>query len=140
MRALNNACTAVDAVAYRPAAVKLTLPLPRWWSCQLARLSMRLDERWATGYWSSADGPAVPGGRCDACTRRPAWLVVGGRWDEDDPDHPFAYEHPALDARAVHLCGWCRLEPDAGEPIRDSADLERALARARARSIAWHWR
>jgi hypothetical protein len=30
----------IDEVAYRPAVVKVTMPLPRWWRCDLARLSM----------------------------------------------------------------------------------------------------
>src|SRR4051794_33226606 len=98
--ALNAACTAVDAVAYRPVVVRLTLPLPRWWRCDLARLSMRLDDRWSTGYWSSDAAPAAPDGLCDACQRRAAWLVVGGRDEgaEADGDAFFLADHP------VHLC------------------------------------
>lgn len=136
--ALNSACTAVDAVAYRPAVVRLTMRLPRWWSCQLAHLSMRLDDRWGSGYWSSDAAPAAPEGLCDACQRRAAWLVVGGRDDDEDDTNKeesaaaFLTEHP------VHLCGWCRL--DWGAPIETTADLECALARARRRSIAWSWR
>jgi hypothetical protein len=134
--ALNSACTAVDAVAYRPAVVRLSLPLPRWWSCQLARLSMRLNDRWGIGYWSSDIAPAAPEGLCDACHRRAAWLVVGGRDEDDDGDDrgaaSFLTEHP------VHLCGWCRIDRDA--PIETAADLDRALARARQKSVAWTWR
>ena len=137
--ALNSACTAVDAVAYRPAVVRLTLALPRWWSCQLAHLSMRLDDRWGTGYWSSDPAPAAPEGLCDACKRRAAWLVVGGRDEDDDAEDDgaawFLAEHP------VHLCGWCQLDSwDGDGPIETIAALDRALARARQKSIAWSWR
>jgi len=57
---LNLACTAIDAVAYRPVVVRLTRRLPRWWRCDLTRLSMFLDDRWNTGYWSGEDAPAAP--------------------------------------------------------------------------------
>ena len=73
VNALNRACTLIDVVAYRPFIVKLTERLPRWWGCQLAHLSMKLDDRWGTGYWASDDAPAAPEGLCDACRRRPAW-------------------------------------------------------------------
>jgi hypothetical protein len=35
---LNQLCMLVDAVAYRPAIVKLTIWLPRWWNCDFVRL------------------------------------------------------------------------------------------------------
>lgn len=133
IRALNNACVGVDTVAYLPAVVRLTRALPRWWSCQLARLSMRLDDRWDTGYWSSETAPAAPTGLCDACRRRAAWLTLGG--DEDDParSDDFLAENP------VQLCGWCRLDPAEATHIRNAGDLAAALARARTRSVAWPW-
>ena len=59
---LNLACTAIDAVPYRPVVVRLTRRLPRWWRCDLTRLSMFLDDHWNTGYWSGEDAPAAPGG------------------------------------------------------------------------------
>lgn len=130
---LNRSCTWVDAVAYRPAVVRLALPLPRWWSCQLARLSMRLDDRWGTAYWEGGEAPAAPQGLCEACGRRAAWLVVGGT--DEDGDEPAGY---FLASRPVHLCGWCRLDGD--RPIEKEDDLCSALAAARARSIAWRWR
>lgn len=134
VRALNTACTAVDAVAYRPAVVRLTLPLPRWWGCQLARLSMRLDDRWGTGYWSSETAPAAPEGLCDACRRRAAWLIVGGRWDDEYEEG----EQPSfLTDNPVHLCSWCSLVGLG--TIETAGDLGRALAHARQRSIAWTW-
>ena len=40
---LNNACLLVDEVAYRPAVVWLTRPLPRWWQCELGRLAVWLS-------------------------------------------------------------------------------------------------
>jgi len=135
VRALNSACTVVDDVAYRPAVVRLTLRLPRWWHCELADLSMRLDDRWETGYWSGELAPAAPEGVCDVCHRRAAWLVVGGP-DEDDPDAEYPDDHYLFE-HPLHICSWCHV--DLG-PIRSAADLERAVARARSRSIAWRWR
>lgn len=133
VRALNTACTWVDDVVYRPAVVRLTLPLPRWWSCQLAKLSMRLDDRWGTAYWESDEAPAAPQGLCEACARRAAWLVIGGTDEEDD--EPAEY---FLASRPVHLCGWCRFDGDRA--IESEDDLARALSEARTRSIAWRWR
>jgi len=131
VKTLNRMCTWVDAIAYRPAAVKLTERLPRWWSCQLARASMKLDDRWGTGYWSSEDAPAAPEGTCDACKRRAAWLAVGGLSDgESEPTY--------LDLHPVDLCGWCKLE--IASPPRNQIELDRILADARARSVAWPWR
>jgi hypothetical protein len=127
--ALDRACGVVDTFAYAPAVVKLTSRLPRWWCCELARLSVCLDNRWSSGYWE--DGGA-PEGLCDACGRRAAWLVVGGRdWMEDiEPDDSFMESHP------VHLCGYCNLPPG---PIETPAQLAAALACARDHSIAWSW-
>jgi hypothetical protein len=117
----------------RPAIVRLTLGLPRWWRCELAHLSMRLDDRWQTGYWTGDLAPAAPEGLCDVCQRRAAWLVIGGR-DEDEPtEYPddYLFDHP------LHVCAWCRLDL---VPIRNRDDLERAVQDARARSVAWRWR
>jgi hypothetical protein len=127
--ALDRACGVVDTVAYRPAVVKLTSRLPRWWGCELARLSVRLDDRWSTGYWANGGAPE---GLCDACGRRAAWLVVGGRdWMEDvEPDRSFMESHP------VHLCGYCDLPPGQ---IETPAQLDAALVYARDHSIAWRW-
>jgi hypothetical protein len=125
---LARACGAVDAVAYRPAVIKLTLRLPRWWQCELARLSVQLDDRWSVGCWTTGR----PQGACDVCKRRAAWLVVGGRdWIEDfEPDHSFMEQHP------VRLCGYCRL---SGFPIENTEQLATSVARAREQSIAWRW-
>jgi hypothetical protein len=131
---LNAACTLVDQLAYRPAVVKLTMPLPRWWRCDLAKLSMWLDDRWATGYWSSPMAPAVPGGLCDACHRRSAIHVRGGpheEWGGEPPDPgDFLGNHP------VHTCGWC--DPDL-IGVHDVQSLGVALADARRRSVGWKW-
>jgi hypothetical protein len=127
VRGLNQACLWVDEVAYRPAVVKLTSPLPRWWNCQLAHASMGLDDRWGTGYWDSDEAPPAPGGPCDACGRRAAWLVVGGGEGDE-----------YLDRHPVELCGWCRLE--FSSPPENQEELERLLTSARERSVSWHWR
>jgi hypothetical protein len=128
VRGLNRACLWVDEVAYRPAVVRLASRLPRWWNCQLAHLSMKLDDRWGTGYWDSDDAPPVPGGPCAACGRRAAWLVIGG----DDEGDDYLGRHP------VELCGWCRLE--FSSPPENEEELERVLASARERSVSWRWR
>jgi hypothetical protein len=134
VRILNWLCTVIDALAYRPAVVKLTERLPRFWTCQAAHASMALDRRWRTGFWTSADAPAVPGGPCDACGRRAALFTIGG-WAEktkNDIDRPYLADH------VVQLCGWCCLDGNA-RPA-DRAELDRALATARSRSVAWRWR
>ena len=113
--ALAKLDAAIDAVVYRPAVVKAFRSLPLWWSCGLAKLSVTLDERWTTGYWT--DGP-IPSGRCAACERRAAHLVIEG------PEG------------TTPLCGWCRIEG----PVLSPADLDRALADAAAGSISWRWR
>jgi hypothetical protein len=105
----------IDALAYRPAVVKAFAWLPWWWSFGLAKLSVRLDDRWSTGYWAEVP---VPSGTCAACERRAAHLVIDGPTGE------------------VPLCGWCRVEGR----IVTQADLERALAAAGARSVSWRWR
>jgi hypothetical protein len=126
VKSLNLLCGGVDAVAYRPAVVKATLRLPRWWNCNLARLSVRLDERWETGCW----GCWYPGGLCEACGRRAAWLVVS--------DSPFCDDEERWEPRhrAVEVCGWCRLE---GQIVSD-AELDAALEAAKARSVSYRWR
>ncbi|HYG96424.1 MAG TPA: hypothetical protein VD741_04875 [Solirubrobacterales bacterium] len=139
VRALNQACVWVDEVAYRPAVVKLTRPLPRWWSCQLARASMKLDDRWGTGYWDSDEAPAVPGGPCDACGRRAAWLVYGGSYDGVEDEEPGELDDgDYLDRHEVQLCGWCRLE--FSSPPESKEELDRLLALSRERSVSWRWR
>jgi hypothetical protein len=129
---LDSACQAVDALAYRPAVVKLTLSLRRWWKCDLARLSIWLDDRWALGYWKYG----APDSLCDSCRRRAAWLVLGGyneEWDDEPPEpDDFLRNHP------VHLCGWCKLSDEI--EIDNEASLDAALADARGRGIAWQWR
>jgi hypothetical protein len=62
---LDRADQILDEVLYRPAVVKLTESLPRWWLCDLSKLSIRLDERWSTGYWNSESW--APGPPCEAC-------------------------------------------------------------------------
>jgi hypothetical protein len=129
----------VDDVAYRPAVVKLTRWLPRWWSCQFAHLSMMLDERWGTGYWKSDQAPPIPIGLCDACGRRAAWLVIGGSYDEEPEIWEKGEEPDYLDLHPIHVCAWCR---PVFDPSRrdDKAAVDAALADARTRSIAWRWR
>jgi hypothetical protein len=110
---LNETCALIDEIAYRPAVIRLTERLPFWWSCGLGRLSARLDTRWGTDIWGDWAGPEA---KCAACRRRAAWLVVGEGENE------------------VALCGWCRLDSDPELP------MEERLARARERSVGWHWR
>ena len=120
---------ALDEVLYRPAVVKAFAWLPRWWCCDLAKLSMVLDDRWNVGYWERAG--IAPGRSCDACARRASIHVVGGR-DDEFPDGVGSW----LDDRPVYLCGWCQLR---GE-IDSQSDLEAALGEAREDSVSWRWR
>jgi hypothetical protein len=109
---------ALDEVLYRPAVVKAFAWVPRWWLCDLAKLSVALDDRWATDYWGN--DATVPGGPCEACSRRAAIHV---------------YE--SVDGRpSVSVCGWCHL---TGQILTDE-DLRRELEAARADSVAWRWR
>ncbi|MGH2689620.1 MAG: hypothetical protein ACRDKW_12545 [Actinomycetota bacterium] len=135
MTGLNRACLPVDAVACRPAVVRLTGALPRWWDCALARLSVTLDERWGTVSWNDETGPPVPGKHCAACGRRPAIFVLGG---EDPEDGYFVDGDSHLRDHPVLLCGWC--QPADVERIADEAGLERPLREAAERSISWRWR
>jgi len=66
---------ALDQLLYRPAVVRLFSWLPRWWLCDVARVSMALDDRRRLGYWAAAG--IAPGGVCEACGRRAAIHVVG---------------------------------------------------------------
>jgi hypothetical protein len=120
---------ALDEVLYRPAVVKAFAWVPRWWHCDLAKLSCQLDDRWKVGYW---DGLGRPGPPCAVCGRRAAWLEIGGRDAEvHDPG-----EHWFLDDREIPLCSWCTLE----RPILNEDDLRREFAEARAASVSWRWR
>jgi hypothetical protein len=135
--ALAKVDAAVDAVLYRPVIVKAFVKLPRWWQCDLARLSILLDDRWQTGYWGEW---IVPGGPCDVCGRRAAIHVYGGHDADDaaslDEDRNRPDGASVLDDREVHTCGWCHLR---GE-IWTEEDLSRAMDEARADSVAWRWR
>ncbi len=119
---------ALDEVLYRPAVVKAFTWLPRWWLCDLARLSMVLDDRWNLGYWERAG--IAPGRPCEACRRRASIHIVGGTADEFPED-----VGSFLDDRPVYLCGWCHLEGEINVP----AQLEAALADAGRRSVSWRW-
>jgi len=119
----------LDGVLYRPAVVKAFRWMPRWWLCDLAKLSMALDDRWDVGYWEQAG--IAPGEACDACGRRASIHVVGGV-DDDVP-----VEFPSfLDDRPVFVCGWCQLRG----VISSQEELEAALAEARQDSVSWRWR
>lgn len=121
---------AIDEVLYRPAIVRAFKWVPRWWLCDLAKLSMSLDERWGTRYWETS---IVPGGPCEACGRRAAIHIYGGVDEEDDRDRqPQSY----LERRPVYVCGWCHLHWQ----IDSEEDLQNELAAARQDSVSWRWR
>jgi hypothetical protein len=115
--ALAKADEVIDEVLYRPAVVKVFVWLPRWWLCDLAKLSMDLDRRWHTGHWH--EEAIVPGEPCRACGRRASIHLI------DAPD-----------GSEVGLCGWCHVEG----PVLDDEDLQRELSLAAADSISWRWR
>ena len=121
---------ALDWALYRPAVVKAFGWLPRWWLCDLAKLSVALDARWGLGYWDGVG--VVPGGVCDVCGRRAAIHVYGGRED----DEPAAGDGFFLVERPVHTCGWCHLRGRINGP----EDLASALSDARRESVSWRWR
>ena len=115
---------ALDEVLYRPAVVKMFAWSPRWWMCDLAKLSMALDDRWHLGYWKAAG--IEPGGPCEVCGRRAAIHVYGGEGDGGG----------VLADRTLEVCGWCHLR---GRILTED-DLAVATAEARAASVAWRWR
>ncbi len=117
----------IDELVYRPAVVRMFLWLPRWWLCDVAKLSIALDHRWRVGYWDLI----VPNGPCEACGRRAAIHIYGGDADDADADiQDFLADRP------VRTCGWCQLQG----PITDQAQLDEALSAARSRSVSWRWR
>lgn len=116
---LARADAALDEVLYRPAVVQAFRWLPRWWRCDLARLSVALDRRWDTGHWAEA---VPPHGVCAVCRRRAAVHEYGAA--SDGPPWPLA------------TCGWCRLDG----PMRTPAERDAAIDRARRASVAWRWR
>ncbi len=137
LRFLNAACNVVDAVAYRPAVVKLTLRIPHWWSCQLARLSVLLDERWGAGYWESENSPPMPNGLCDCCGRRAAWQYAGDYANDPEFADSDISANDYLAWHRVRLCTWCY--PDLAD-INNQDDLEERFSVARDLSISWKWR
>lgn len=138
VRVLYWLCGWIDEVAYRPVVVKLTHRLPWFWRCQFSLLSMKLDRRWGTGFWTAPNAPPAPDRLCDACRRRAAWLEAGGHYEGIDDDASgelgFLASHP------VNLCRWCHLDTDFNEPPQTSDELEQVLREAGARSIGWRWR
>jgi hypothetical protein len=119
---------ALDEVLYRPAVVKAFAWLPRWWLCDLAKVSIALDDRWGVGYWD--ENGIAPGDPCEACGRRAAIHVVGGLEPGDEPLGDY------MDDRPVYTCGWCHLTG----VMLDEEDIQRELALARADSVSWRWR
>lgn len=118
----------LDELLYRPAVVRAFRWAPRWWLCDLAKLSMRLDEHWDIGYWEQVG--IVPGRPCEACGRRASIHVYGGRDEDEEPIGDFLEDHP------VYTCGWCSLD---GPTVTES-DVRRELARAGTESVSWRWR
>lgn len=129
IRYLEAADRAVDWFAYRPAIVRLFIFLPRWWNCDLARLSIYLDERWNTGYWTEDSG--WPGPLCEACGRRTAWAYIGGL---EDGDEPLGFY---LGNRRIDLCLWCDIGPT--DVLNSERKVQAALCAARSESVSWGW-
>jgi hypothetical protein len=129
---------ALDELLYWPAVVKAFEWLPRWWLCDLARLSLTLDDRWRTEYWHQ--DAIVPGIACDVCGRRAAIHAIGGRSDDESVERVqgdgMLTKRSVLDERVIHTCGWCHLRG----PILTEEDLAREMAAAKADSVAWRWR
>jgi hypothetical protein len=128
VRALAKVDQGLDEILYRPAIVKAFVWMPRWWRCDLAKLSIALDKRWHVNWWTVDN--AWPGDLCEACRRRASIHVYGGL------EHDDAQLGDFLESRPVQVCGWCRLDG----PLGDEDDVQRELVLARDRSIAWRWR
>lgn len=131
LASLERACNLADWIVYRPAIISATKRFPRWWRCDLARLSVWLDERWQTGYWADRG----PGPMCTICQRRAAWLQVGGSWAEIGPDDGGHF----MEKHELHLCFWCSRSLPIGE-ITNQRELDDWIGAARRRSISWSWR
>lgn len=129
VRYLEVADRAIDWFAYRPAIVRLFLFLRRWWNCDLARLSIHLDDRWTTHYWT--EDSWWPGPLCEAWGRRTAWAYVDGLEDEDEPLGFYP------DNQRIELCLWCDIGPT--DALNSEADVQAALAAARNESVSWRW-
>ena len=127
---LDRADRVLDQLLYRPAVVKLTARLPRWWLCDLSKLSIRLDDRWSIGYWDAES--LAPGPPCDACGRRASIFEVGG-WAEGEA----GADEEFMAKRTVALCGWCKLPTGS---ITSEGELQAAMREARERSVSWRWR
>lgn len=138
VQGLSLVCACVDVVVHHPVFLKLTSRLDWNWNCRLARLSIALDDRWKTGYWTEEPTPLFPGPPCEACHRRPSLVVVGG-WANDDEDEPDIAD-TAGDFLATHeisLCLWCRPK---WPPLTSEKDVREALREAGERSVSWRCR
>lgn len=117
MAASNWVDERLDAVLYRPAVVRATRRLPRWWRCDLARSAQWLDDRIGAEVLSGVNFSL-----CQACRRRMTWTEIGG----DGLPGPFA------------VCDWCWPHlPD--EPMDEVLDWDAALAAAGRSSTRWRW-
>jgi hypothetical protein len=119
--ALAKVDEALDAVLYRPAVVKATMWMPRWYSCEIARLSELLDERWQVGWWNDSG----PEGLCEICGRRAAWLEYQGGETASGFISP-----------TIVTCSWCTLSG----PTLTEDEWGEAIGATRRASISWRWR
>ncbi len=130
----------VDWILLRPVTVQLFSFLPRWWQCELAKLSERLDERWKTGVWNIQLDPNVNerlivGPVCDACRKRASSVTVGPMGEGGDTE---GHEQGFFDTHEIGLCSWCAPE-FRDEGIESEADLQKELERVRDRTVSWRW-
>jgi hypothetical protein len=75
VRTLAKMDQGLDEILYRPAIVKAFVWMPRWWRCDLAKLSIALDQRWHVNWWTVDN--AWPGDLCEACRRRASIHAYG---------------------------------------------------------------
>jgi|SRR5581483_6345355 len=106
---LATLCDVPDAILYRMQH-PLVRRLAKSWDCWLARRSVALDERWATGFW---DAGGAPGERCAICEYRPSIHELAVRGEGGEP---------------LLVCGWC-------ETKLDWSDFDAALVEARRLSV-----
>jgi hypothetical protein len=126
--ALDLACRVIDKVLYSPFVVRALRSMPWFWHCQLANVSIRLDDRWSTGHWLGA----FPDGLCEACQRRAAIFVIGSNDLEDDLEEDLEddLEQSSSTTNPIRICGYCKL----AVPISSPEDREREILAARRRS------
>ena len=107
-------CGLFDRVFYSPLLIRAQKAIGRsspLWSCQLAKMSISIDERFGAKSW----GDFGPLGLCQVCEWREAWLLV----ELDDVDYVACYRC----SQVVLECRDDEVEPTPNEVRRRSLGI-----------------